>query len=252
MLAFAGCAGNSAPGTLPSSSVQVPGSGLFAQSRGVPSAFRGASSETKRACPAPRSGEMQCLVLLHTGASPQTPPGLGPPDFYSAYNFNANGGAGQVVAAIDAYDQPNIATDIQTYDQEYSLPAANFTKYNQEGQTSNYPTPNQGWGLEESLDVEMLSAGCNLCTIYLVEANSNSDRDLQAAVKEAAKLGATVISNSYQGGTGSYQAYDIPGVTILASGGDGGYGTGDPADFSTVVAVGGTNLTKGGGGSRGW
>ena len=42
-------------------------------------------------------------------------------------------------------------------------------------------------------------------------------------------------------------------MTYLAPGGDDGFGSvSQPAAFPTVVAVGGTTLTRGGGGSRGW
>jgi len=97
----------------------------------------------------------------------------------------------------------------------------------------------------------MLSAGCPLCKIILVEANGADFNDLQTAVATAAKLGATVISNSYSGSGASSSAYNIPGVTILASAGDSGYGIAEPAEFPSVVSVGGTVLTKGGSG-RGW
>jgi len=237
--------------TVPSAPGQ--NSNATSQSRLAGAIAQGDTSVMKRACDSPRqAGKMECTVWYVPGVQSQLS-GLGPPDFVSAYKLPTGGGSGQIVAAVDAYDQPNIASDIAAYDSNYSLPAAKFTKYNQKGQTSNYPSPNQGWGLEESLDVEMLSAGCNACTIYLVEANSNNNTDLAAAVTEAAKLGATVISNSYQGGAGGGggSAYNIPGVTILASAGDGAYGTGDPADFSSVIAVGGTVLMKASN-SRGW
>ncbi|MGA8535066.1 MAG: hypothetical protein WB615_13240, partial [Candidatus Tumulicola sp.] len=89
----------------------------------------------------------------------------------------------------------------------------------------------------------MVSAKCPLCTIYLVEANSNQWSDLEAAEKEAVALGATIVSNSYSGSGASQSDFDTKHVTYLASSGDGGYGIADPADFGSVVAVGGT---------RGW
>jgi subtilase family serine protease len=132
-----------------------------------------------------------------------------------------------------------------------NLPDANFTKYNQTGQQSNYPQGNSGWGVEIALDVEMVSAACPLCTIILVEANSSNWSDLGTAENEAVTLGATVISNSYSGSGATESNFNHPGVTILASAGDSGYGIADPADFGSVVAVGGTHLVSGGG-TRGW
>jgi subtilase family serine protease len=71
-------------------------------------------------------------------------------------------------------------------------------------------------------------------------------------VNSAARLGATVISNSYGGSDSSaMSAYNHPGIAITASSGDGGYGVESPASFNTVVAVGGTTLTLGAGNTYG-
>ena len=92
----------------------------------------------------------------------------------------------------------------------------------------------------------MVSATCPKCTIYLIESNDNSARSLYAAEKEAVKLGAHIVSNSWGGGYGgpSGGAFDASGVTYLASAGDDGYGIQDPADYDSVVSVGGTVLSK--------
>lgn len=101
----------------------------------------------------------------------------------------------------------------------------------------------------------MASAMCSGCKIVLVEANSASLADLSAAVNGAAALGARVISNSDGGGetgSGTYAAaYNHPGVAITASSGDSGYGVSFPASANTVIAVGGTNLTRASN-TRGW
>jgi len=88
----------------------------------------------------------------------------------------------------------------------------------------------------------MVSAGCPNCKILLVEGNSNSGADLAAAVDEAVKLGADIVSNSYSGGGLPEADYTHPGKIILASAGDDGYGIGEPAEFPSVVSVGGTSL----------
>jgi subtilase family serine protease len=188
---------------------------------------------------------MQCYVIVEkTGVSPDVA-GWGATSLEAAYNLpSSSKGTGQIVAIVDAYDNPDVASDLAVYRTEYGLPTANFTKYNQTGQTKNYPTGNSGWGVEIDLDVDMASASCPNCTIYLIEANSNNTNDLYAAEKEAVKLGAHVVSNSWGGGGGSASggAFDTKGVVYLASAGDGGYGTFDPADYGTVVSVGGTVL----------
>src|SRR5690242_8687957 len=75
-----------------------------------------------------------------------------------------------------------------------------FKKLNQNGQQGNYPAQNIGWAQESALDIDMLSAMCPNCQIWLVEANDNSYNNLATAVNTAASLGAHVISNSYGGG----------------------------------------------------
>src|SRR5665811_499233 len=120
-------------------------------------------------------------------------------------------------------------------------------RVNQSGGTT-LASSNAGWGQEEMLDLEMVSAVCPDCHILYVGANSNSFNDLAAAVDRAASLGAKVISNSYGGSEFSGETtiathYNHPGVAITVSSGDSGYGAQAPAAFNTVTAVGGTTLT---------
>jgi subtilase family serine protease len=122
-------------------------------------------------------------------------------------------------------------------------------------QTKKYPSPDTIWGLEEDLDVQMVSASCPNCTIYLVEANSNSALNLETTEAEAVKLGAHIVSNSWlcYGSNFCYDPsyFDTPGVTYLAAAGDHGYGVGAPMALASVVAVGGTTLSRSSG-KRGW
>ena len=96
----------------------------------------------------------------------------------------------------------------------------------------------------------MVSSICPACQILLVEANSTSYADLGSSVNTAVKLGANVVSNSYGGSDSSSDAtydasyYNHPGVAIVASSGDSGYGVEYPAASKDVVAVGGTSLTQ--------
>ncbi len=204
------------------------------------------------ACTGSRQGMAQCDAMVNTSVRPDLPTGWGAMDLQSAYNLpSSTKGAGQIVAIVDAYDNPNVASDLAEYRTTYGLGTANFTKYNQTGQQSNYPSANQGWALEIDLDVQMVSAACPKCTIYLIEANSNSFANLETAEAEAVTLGAHIVSNSYDGMGGNQSYYDTPGVVYTASAGDSGYGILDPADFGSVVAVGGTELSTGGG-RRGW
>ena len=207
--------------------------------------LRQADPSATRACPE-NPGHAQCEVLImKTGVRPNLA-GWAPSDLEAAYNLpSSSKGSGQIVAIVDAYDDPNIASDLAEYRSYFGLPPANFTKYNQEGQTSNYPpscVQNDGWCLEEDLDVEMVSASCPNCTIYLVEANN--DYNLGTAETEAVKLGAHIISNSWTWSTTSESDFDSPGVVYLAAAGDSSYGSYPPAQFANVVSVGGTVLSK--------
>jgi subtilase family serine protease len=185
------------------------------------------------------------------------PAGFGPADLRSAYNLPATGGAGQTVAIVDAFDNPNIASDLATYRSTFGLPAANFRKVNQNGAASPLPATDVGWGEEESLDVDMVSAICSSCAIILVEANDNSLANLGASVNTAVRLGAKFVSNSYGGGesasdaTSANQFFNHPGVAVTASSGDSGFGVEFPAAAPQVTSVGGTHLVRSST-TRGW
>lgn len=204
------------------------------------------------ACVGSRVGQAQCDALIATGVQHNLI-GLSAANLEDAYKLpSAKKGKGASVYIVDAFDNPNVATDFAEYRSVMGLPVGTLNKYNQEGQMSNYPSGNVGWGAEIDLDVEMVSASCPNCTVDLIEANSNGTSDLGAAEVEAVKLGATIVSNSYTGTGSSESDYDAKGVTYLASAGDTGYGLVDPATFDSVVAVGGTKLTADSGNKRGW
>jgi subtilase family serine protease len=212
-------------------------------------------------CPDRHPGRAQCMALIFNG-TPIRDGGSGPlggfapADLQAAYHLpSTSKSSGQIVAIVNWYDNPNVASDLAFYRSYFGLPAANFFKYNQYGQQYNYPQGDKSRGFEADLDVEMVSASCPNCTIYLVEANSNSVADAETAEAEAVTLGAHIVSNSWNcfgGACNDMQSYfDTAGVTYLAAAGDSSYGTTPPMDFGTVVSVGGTHLVKGGG-KRGW
>lgn len=202
------------------------------------------TGSAKAACTGSRVGRAQCDVLIERGGVHPAVAGLTPANIEGAYSLpSSTNGSGQIVAIVDAYDNPDVASDLAHYRSNFGLPAANFRKYNQNGQQSNYPSGDTGWGVEIDLDVQMVSATCPLCTIYLIEANSSSWSDLQTAEAQAVSLGATIVTNSYSGSGGSESSYNTPGITYVASSGDNGYGLYQPATFQAVVAAGGTVLT---------
>jgi subtilase family serine protease len=189
------------------------------------------------------------------------PTGYGPPDIQSAYKLTGMSATG-TVAVVDAFDDPNLEADLGKYRSQYGLPACTsatgcFTKESQTGSTTALPTADAGWGVEESLDVDMISATCPTCHILIVEANSANDTDLEAAEDTAATApGVVAVSNSYGESEPSTAAagdahYNHPGVAITVSSGDSGYGVEWPASSPYVTAVGGTSLSKASN-TRGW
>jgi hypothetical protein len=218
---------------------------LTACGGGVPVPQWQASSPATRACPE-SPGHAQCeSPIIKTGVAPEVA-GWGPSDLQAAYNLpSASKGEGQIVAIVNFHDNPNVASDLAVYRSHFGLPPANFTKYNQKGQQSNYPKGDPTAGSETDLDVQMVSAVCPNCTIYLIEANTFID--LPIAEKEAVKLGAHIVSNSWyceQCWRNIKSAFDSPGVVYLAVGGDHHYASYGPAKLANVVSVGGTILEK--------
>jgi subtilase family serine protease len=190
------------------------------------------------------------------------PTGLGPSEIQSAYKLAGLSGGGRTVAIVDAYDDPNAASDLATYRKAYGLPdctTANgcFKQVNESGATSPLPAGDYGWAEEESLDLDAVSAACPSCHILLVEANSANNIDLAKAENAAAATsGVAAISNSYGGSEDSTETsydsyYNHPGVAITVSSGDSGYGVEYPAASPNVTAVGGTTLTQASN-TRGW
>jgi subtilase family serine protease len=250
--------------------VAVAGVSLGAPAGAAPSQ-NGLQHRFAHSCSAPSAGLAACNAILSETvdakgkihASAATPSGYTPSDLRSAYALpSASNGAGQTVAIVDAYDDPNAAADLATYRSQFGLQACTtangcFRKVSQTGST-NLPRANGGWAEEISLDLDMASAVCPNCHILLVEASSASMTNLGSAVNEAAKLGATVISNSYGGSESSLDtSYDAsyfnhPGIAITVSSGDSGYGVEYPAASRYVTSVGGTSLTRATTTTRGW
>jgi len=179
--------------------------------------------------------------------------GYGPADLQAAYAVPSTTSA-RTVAIVDAYDNPNVESDLGVYRAQFGLPACTtangcFKKVDENG-GSSYPHGDVSWGQEIDLDVQMVSAICPSCKILLVEAKSASFADLGAAENTAVALGATVVSNSFGGSESSsapsleQQYFHHAGVSITVSSGDGGYGVEFPASSQYVTAVGGTSLKR--------
>ena len=221
----------------------------------------------------------QRSVIPSAGAAPSgvsaaavasaAPPQAGTPAFiqqaYDMAYLSQTAGAGDTVAVIAAYDDPTAESDLATYRSTYALGACTsasgcFTKVNQSGAPSPLPGTNSAWQMEISLDLDAVSAMCPRCKILLVEANTTSWSDMQAAVSTAASIGADQISVSWSSPAASPPAgsFTFPGVATVAATGDFGYtGVGQdnyPAAYADVTAAGGTKLTpaSSGTGARGF
>lgn len=220
------------------------------------------------ACAAAPVGMARCFAQYRPGdvraAVAGSPAGYGPADLRSAYRYPTAGGNGQTIGIVDAYDDPNAETDLAAYRAQYGLPPCTtgngcFREVNQAGRDTPLPAANGGWAMEISLDLDMVSAACPACDILLVEADDPSLENLGTSVDTAVRLGATEVSNSYGAaedamtGALSFRAhYKHPGVPIVASSGDFGFGAASiPAAYPTVIAVGGTTLRRGDN-ARGW
>src|SRR6185312_5129783 len=179
---------------------------------------------------------------------------------YALTAASAADGAGRTIAVVDAYDYPTAAADLAAYRSAAGLPAATFTKVNQNGATSPLPSAapaSDDWTVEAALDLDMASAICPLCKLVLVEAQDDSGNGLYTAQNAAASL-AGYISNSW-GGTesGSQTTLDASyfthasGIVTTVSAGDSDYGVSYPATSPKVVSVGGTALNTASN-ARGW
>ena len=197
-----------------------------------------------------------------TGQTLSPPPGaLTPAETRHIYAVDpiSDLGSGQTIAIVDAYDDPNIMSDADVFDNQFMTTLGGSTSYlSAYGAASTWltktspsgvtPPGNTGWGQEISLDVEWMHAIAPMAHIVLVEAASNSFSDLLAANTYAATtMHATVISNSWGGGEfAGERNYDstfrVSGVTFVFSSGDSGNQS-YPAESPYVVAVGGTHLT---------
>lgn len=188
------------------------------------------------------------------------PTGLPPSAIKSVYNLSglsptSGAGAGQIIAIVDAFHYAPALSDLNRFNSQYGYPAlSTCTSLSQSGACfeqvhpgNTTPPTNSNWNLEEALDIEWAHAEAPGAKIVLVEATSNTNANLFAAVNLANSLGATEVSMSWGGGessgeTSNDSSFTHSGTVYTVSAGDSGHGAEYPAASPNVMAVGGTTL----------
>ncbi len=184
-------------------------------------------------------------IFANNPDSTLAPTGLSPAKVKAAYHLPATGGSG-TIAIVDAFDDPNAASDLSVFSSTFGLPAANFEKH----KMATVVSTDAGWAVEESLDIQWAHAIAPTAKILLVEAKSDYGDDLLSAVKYAAARSDVVAVSMSWGAPefnteANYDAYFTSKyslVTFFASSGDSGTEVDWPAVSTNVVGVGGTRL----------
>ncbi len=206
---------------------------------------------------------------------PTTPCGYGPLDLRKAYGISSlvSGGLtgkGVTVAITDAYAQPTMLADLNTWSQMNGVPTMKPGQYTEAGT----PDPSQfglqsecggevGWNEEEALDVEAVHGIAPGAKIHYV-GGADCDTGLDTAINYIVQNHAADIVSDSWGNEGEFGFPDeialehsiflqgaIEGIGFYFSSGDDGDDTIDgfakpqvdyPSDDPMVTSVGGTSL----------
>jgi subtilase family serine protease len=196
----------------------------------------------------------------------------GPAQIRRAYNIPSNlTGAGKTIVIIDAFGNPDIASDLANFDSTFDLPPAHLNIICITGTCPTFdPTSadQQSWAGEIALDTQWSHADAPGATIDLVISRSDADADILAAQQYVVShnLG-DVLSQSFGEGetcmdpsifAAQHQAFvraEAERISVFASAGDSGSAQPDcngdggfflsastPASDPLVTGVGGTHL----------
>ena len=138
---------------------------------------------------APQYGLRTCQVVNFPGAIGSC---YDPYQMRRAYQLEgligqAFDGTGQTIVIVDAFQNPNLVSQVATYNAYYGLPATDLTIVAPDGLTPFDPANADmvGWAEEISLDVEWAHAMAPGARIVLVLAKSDADVDILSALKYA-------------------------------------------------------------------
>ena len=210
--------------------------------------------------------------VTNPATAPWTVKGYTPAQIKGAYNISsAYDGAGQTVAVIDAYASPTILQDVNHWSTNRGLPTMTSGQLVQVVAPGTYRRPEnprqdpEGWGGEETLDIEAVHGMAPAAKIVYVGAPNNY-QDLDAALNHVVDQHlAQIVTNSYGFSTellphGFVKPLEdtliqaaAEGIGVYFSSGDNGDETSRfgsprvdwPASSPWVTAVGGTSLAIG-------
>ena len=193
--------------------------------------------------------------LAGTSSVPM-PRGESPASLRAIYGLPSTGGNG-VIAIIGAYDAPTVEHDLAVFSSTYHLPACTTANgcFRKVYASGTKPPLNCGWAQETTLDVEWAHAMAPNARIVLVEAASNSSKDLFPAIDRASSIvsaggkgfGEVTMSWGFAEFSGERtfdSHFNRPGVVFIAASGDVGGARQYPATSPQVVAAGGTTVQR--------
>ena len=207
--------------------------------------------------------------------------GYTPQQMQAAYGLSdaiASGidGTGQTVGVLDAFNAPTIRHDLIRYSNQHGLPAPILKQYNEKPSPGN-AADKQGWYGEETLDLEAIHAMAPGAKLVYEGAKDDFDISFLSRLADIFDNHRVSILNNSYGDAGEkgipkseinaenalYQQAIAEGIGVYFSSGDcgdnldpqgacGGAGYRDadfPASSPYVIAVGGTSLAVGQGGT---
>jgi subtilase family serine protease len=150
-------------------------------------------------CGAVPAGKARCNAEIVTDAQgnplvASAPVGFGPAQLHGGYNLPCSTGGtaplascgskftyngSQIIAIVDAFNDPTIAQDVNIYSKQYGISPCPFgplvkstscLSVTAGNGTDGLPKTDLSWAEEISLDVETVHQICQTCKILLVEA----------------------------------------------------------------------------------